>query len=132
MVSAPDFLTKDTVQNLRVIYGSRAAEVMDLAESDTRLREPPKARHPYIAAQEIRSIRREQCIYATDFLLRRTSMGFSPDRRIIALPAVIDRIADELNWSTAKKEDELDAYLGWIRHTMRTLDASKPFSAAGK
>jgi glycerol-3-phosphate dehydrogenase len=114
---APDFLDEKTVQHLFALYGSRATEVIDLAQSNIRLRKPLAPGYPDIAAQVVHSIRNEQCIRATDFLLRRTLMGYSPDQGCSALPAVAAQMAVELSWSEAKMEEEIAAHMEWVQQT---------------
>ncbi len=115
--SVPDFLDQATIRHLLGIYGSRAAEVMDLAKSDIQLRAPLAPGYPDIAAQVVYSIRKEQCVRATDFLMRRSMMGFSPDQGKEALPAVIHCMGEELNWSASEREEEFETHMQWIRQT---------------
>lgn len=110
-------MDEKTMHNLCAIYGSRATEVLDIADSDLRLREHLAPGLPDIAAQVIHSIRREQCVHATDFLLRRSAMGYAPDQGRSALPAVIMHMATELNWSAAKMEEEFEAHMCWIQRS---------------
>ena len=112
------FLDEKTVRHLYSIYGSRASEIVDLAQSESRLRVPlAPGYHLDIAAQVVYGIRKEQCFRAGDFLLRRTLLGFSPDQGRRALPGVIACMGDELNWSATKRAEELDAYMQWIHRT---------------
>jgi glycerol-3-phosphate dehydrogenase len=102
-----------TAQHLFSVYGSRAVEVIDLGQRESRLRSPLAPGRPDIAAQVVHSVRNEQCVRATDFLLRRTLIGFSPDQGISALPAVVSWMAEELHWSDSKKSEEFDAHVRW-------------------
>jgi len=113
----PDLLDEKTAQHLSAVYGSRAGEVVDLAESNNRFRAPLAQGYPDIAAQVVYSIRKEQCLRATDFLMRRTLMGFSPDQGRRALPAVIAHMAEELNWPASRQEEEFDLHMQWVRET---------------
>lgn len=121
-IPAPDFLDERTYQHLLNLYGSRAAEVLDLAQSNVRLQAPLAAGKPDIAAQVVHSVRREQCVRATDFLLRRTLMGFSPDQGCAALPAVIAHMGNELNWSDAKRAKEFERHMQWINETKLKIE----------
>jgi glycerol-3-phosphate dehydrogenase len=111
------FLEEATFRHLTAVYGSRAIEVVDLARSDIRLRARLAPDHPDIAAQIVHSIRSEQCVRATDFLLRRSLIGFSPDQGRSALPAVVACMAEELNWSDARMNEEYEAHMRWIEQT---------------
>ena len=76
---------------------------------------------PDIAAQVIYSVRKEQCLRATDFLLRRSLMGFSPDQGFGALPGVIVLMGEELGWSATKKNEEFEAHMQWVHQTQQAL-----------
>jgi glycerol-3-phosphate dehydrogenase len=119
--ATPDLLENKTVQHLNSIYGYRAAEVMDLVRADDRLRAPLAPGQYDIAAQVVHSVRKEQCLRATDFLLRRTLIGFSPDQGCGALPAVVSWMGEELGWSAAKRNEEFEAHMQWVRQTKECL-----------
>ena len=80
--------------HLQALYGSRAAEVLRLAESDPRLGERLGPEYPDIAAQVVFAVREEQCVRAEDFIFRRTMLGFSRDQGRGALAAVERWIAE--------------------------------------
>jgi glycerol-3-phosphate dehydrogenase len=96
--------------HLESIYGCRAPEVRRLAAADPRLGEPLAADYPDIAAQVVFSVRQEQCKRVSDFLLRRSLVGFSPDQGRKAARRVAHWMAQELKWSPARQEEELEAY----------------------
>jgi glycerol-3-phosphate dehydrogenase len=73
---------------LQALYGSRAAEVMRLVETDPRLGERLSPEYPDIAAQVVFAVREEQCRRAEDFIMRRTLLGFSRDQGRAAQAAV--------------------------------------------
>jgi glycerol-3-phosphate dehydrogenase len=74
--------------HLQALYGSRAADVLRLAEADPRLAERLAPDYPDIAAQVVFAVREEQCISVDDLIFRRTLLGFSPDQGAGARPAV--------------------------------------------
>ncbi len=113
----PGLLDETTAQHLTAVYGSRAGEIADLAESSNRLRAPLAQGYPDIAAQVVYSVRKEQCLRATDFLMRRTLMGLTPDQGRRALPAVIAHMAEELNWTVSRQEEEFDLHMRWVGET---------------
>ena len=117
----PGWLEPETAVHLFSLYGSRAAEVIDLAQRDSRLRGRLSAECPDIAAQVLYGVRREQCWRATDFLLRRTLIGFSPDQGCRALPGVIALMGEELGWSATKKNEEFEAHVRWVHQTQKCL-----------
>jgi len=119
--SIPDFIEEKAVQYLISLYGCGAAQILDLAQADERLRAPLAPGRPDIAAQIAYSVRNEQCVRATDFLLRRTLIGFAPDQGRNALPSVVSWMGEELGWSPSKRNEEFDAHMQWVRQTQECL-----------
>ena len=68
------------VPHLDAIYGSRAPRVQALADTDPALAQPLALGHPDIAAEVVYAARHEWCGRPEDFLLRRSYLGFQPDR----------------------------------------------------
>jgi glycerol-3-phosphate dehydrogenase len=106
-----------TVDHLVSLYGSRAADVLHLAASDGALAELLGPDTPDIAAQVAFSVRSEQCLRVSDFLLRRTRLGFGPDQGRRALPRVAAWMARELGWAGARRDAECEAYLALVART---------------
>lgn len=92
------------------IYGSRAALVLALAAGDATLGAQLAPGYPDIAAQVAFSVRHEWCERLEDFMLRRSYLGFTPDRGLGAAVAVSCRMQHELHWSEGRRRDELRAY----------------------
>ena len=68
------------IEYLDRIYGSRAPLVLALAETDPTLGASLAPGYPDIAAQVAFSVRHEWCERLEDFMLRRSYLGFAPDR----------------------------------------------------
>ena len=66
--------------------------------------------YPDIAAQVAFSVRHEWCERLEDFMLRRSYLGFTPDRGLGAAVAVSYRMQHELQWSEGRRRDEVRAY----------------------
>jgi glycerol-3-phosphate dehydrogenase len=98
------------VAHLDRIYGSRAPLVLALAAGDPTLGAPLAPGYPDIAAQVAFSVRHEWCARLEDFMLRRSYLGFSPDRGLAAAAAVSYRMQHELQWSEGRRREELRAY----------------------
>jgi glycerol-3-phosphate dehydrogenase len=103
--------------HLTALYGTRAAEVIHLANTDRSLAARLTPASLDIAAQVIFAVRAEQCLRLGDFLLRRTRLGFSADQGVAAAPRVAELMAGELGWSSARKTAELDAYRAAVART---------------
>jgi glycerol-3-phosphate dehydrogenase len=98
------------VPHLDRIYGSRAPLVVALAAADPTLGAPLAPGYPDIAAQVAFSVRHEWCERLEDFMLRRSYLGFTPDRGLGAAVAVSYRMQHELHWSEGRRRDELRGY----------------------
>jgi glycerol-3-phosphate dehydrogenase len=98
------------VAHLDRIYGSRARLVMALAAADPTLGATLAPGYPDIAAQVAFSVRHEWCERLEDFMLRRSYLGFTPDRGLGAAVAVSYRMQHELHWSEGRRRDELRGY----------------------
>lgn len=103
-----------TASHLASLYGSRASEVLALAASEPALAEPLAPDTPDIGAQVIFAIRQEQCQTISDFLLRRTRLGFGADQGQAALPRVAALMARELRWTPEVSRARSDEYLGHV------------------
>jgi glycerol-3-phosphate dehydrogenase len=116
-VAAPSLVDEETAAHLSGLYGSRAAEVMGLAASDSRLRERLAPVYPDIAAQVIHAVRSEQCLRLSDFILRRTTLGFSRDQGLGAVGTVAALMARELGWSPEREAAEARAFNEYLETT---------------
>ena len=110
-------LESETITHLFSLYGSRAREVINLAATTARLREPLSPHAPDIAAQVVFAARTEQCVRLVDFLLRRTLLGFSQDQGQSAADRVLSLLAQELGWSPERMSAEMSLYEDHIAMT---------------
>jgi glycerol-3-phosphate dehydrogenase len=102
-------LTDLICRKLGVRTGSKTAE--------TPLSGAGAREYPDVAAQVVHAVRAEQCLRVSDFMLRRSLLGFRRDQGLEALPVVAASMAEELGWSEARKAAELEAYRKWIEET---------------
>ncbi|MBC7931191.1 MAG: glycerol-3-phosphate dehydrogenase/oxidase [Rubrivivax sp.] len=107
---APSFVNEELAAHLSGLYGSRAVEVIQLADSNSRLRERLAPGYPDIAAQVIHAVRSEQCLRLSDFILRRTILGFSRDQGRGAVGRVAALMAEELGWTPEREAAEEQAF----------------------
>jgi glycerol-3-phosphate dehydrogenase len=103
--------------HLTALYGTRAAEVIHLATVDRSLAARLTPSSLDIAAQVIFAVRAEQCLRLSDFLLRRTRLGFSADQGMSAVSRVAELMASELGWSETRRTEELEAYRAAVART---------------
>lgn len=107
-------LKSETIAHLSELYGSRATEVIQLAASRERLREPLSPYAPDVAAQVVFAVRTEQCARLVDFLVRRTLLGFSQDQGQSAVARAAALLAEELAWSPERTSEEISLYQEYI------------------
>jgi glycerol-3-phosphate dehydrogenase len=103
--------------HLEPLYGGRAKDVLRLANDEPALREPLSPAYPDIAAQAVFAARSEQCMRLSDFLLRRTLLGFTADQGMQAVPAAASLLARELGWTSTRKDQEIGNYRAWVAGT---------------
>jgi glycerol-3-phosphate dehydrogenase len=105
--------------HLAAVYGSRISAVADLAAADPVLAEPFASDYPDVGAQAVLAVRDEQCVRLSDFMLRRTRLGFSRDQGRQAVPAVARLLARALGWTAARHDAELADYAAHVDWTQR-------------
>jgi glycerol-3-phosphate dehydrogenase len=103
-------VSDDTLEHLRSLYGTRAERVVELVRLEPALGAPLAPSYPDIAAQVRFAAGEESCGRLADFLLRRTRLGFTPDRGLQAAPAAAGELARALGWSPAHAAREVDLY----------------------
>jgi glycerol-3-phosphate dehydrogenase len=116
-VATPSLVDGETAGHLSGLYGSRAAEVIRLAASDGRLRERLAPGYPDIAAQVKHAVRSEQCLRLSDFILRRTALGFSHDQGLGAAGRVAALMARELGWPPEREAAEMQVFNKYVEMT---------------
>jgi glycerol-3-phosphate dehydrogenase len=108
----------DTVMaHLYDVYGSRAADVIEIARARPELRQPLSPRYPDIGAQVVFAARSEYCVTLADFLRRRTLLGATADQGWDAVPAAASILAQELCWSPEQRTREIEVYRRDIERT---------------
>jgi glycerol-3-phosphate dehydrogenase len=97
--------------HLMNLYGSRAADVIALAESTPAWRSPLSPAYPDIGAQVIYGVRHEHCLRLDDFIRRRTLLGATADQGVQAVRTAAALMAEELAWSLPRQASEVAAAL---------------------
>jgi glycerol-3-phosphate dehydrogenase len=95
---------------LDAIYGSRAQRVRELARAEPGLGQPLGPGLPDLAAQVALAARREWCARVEDFMLRRSYLGFRPDRGASVLQGVAAVLGAELGWPADRADEEAQQY----------------------
>jgi glycerol-3-phosphate dehydrogenase len=104
--------------HLADLYGSRATEVAALASQHPRYARPLSPKYPDIGAQVAFAVRHEFALTVSDVLRRRSLLGASADQGWDAVHSATDILADELGWSEARRQREIDAYARDIERTV--------------
>jgi glycerol-3-phosphate dehydrogenase len=91
-------------------YGSAADEIRALIAFRPDLGEPLVAGQPYLCAEAVYAVRHEMATTLDDVLARRTRA------HLFDAPDVARLMAEELDWSPAQTERQLDAYRRLCEH----------------
>jgi glycerol-3-phosphate dehydrogenase len=103
-----DSISAETWAHCQSLYGTRSGLLLKLVRENEELLRPLHPAYPDLAAQVILAVREESCQRVSDFLLRRTRLGFSPDLGIQAIPAIAEWMGRELGWSEARRSAEIE------------------------
>lgn len=125
-------LTTATIDRLIGLYGSRAEEVVDIANSDATLLQPLSNATDAIAAEIVFAFECEFARTLTDILIRRTMVGFE-DRRD---PKIAERAADilkvRLGWTQKKRDNELADFRHFAKRYSIAPNAAEHPADAGQ
>lgn len=103
---ARDFgLDADVARHLNHAYGDQATTVADLTTKGWGTRLHPA--HPFVEAEVVYAIRREQAIRAADVLVRRMTLALVDKQAAIhAAPRILAIMGAELNWDAVRQAAE--------------------------
>jgi glycerol-3-phosphate dehydrogenase len=110
-------LEEDQIANLFLLYGTRTRHLLSLVEETPMLGERIAPAYPDIYAEICYAVEREQAQTLSDFMLRRTRLGFTPDQGLQALEATTAHLALLLKWDTERAKVEGEAYRAQIALT---------------
>jgi glycerol-3-phosphate dehydrogenase len=107
-------------------YGHAAHDVLAIATERAELAEPIVAGLPDLLAEAVQAVRSEQALSVGDVLLRRTRLGLTAARELLAddasaVRSVADALAVELGWDAQRTELERERFL-----TEARLEGSLP------
>jgi glycerol-3-phosphate dehydrogenase len=93
------------------VYGSDAAEIRKLIDTDPKLGERLHKSLPYLKAEVVWAVRHELARTIEDVLARRTRALFLNARAALEMaPAVVGLMAQELDWDEATQAEQLAAF----------------------
>lgn len=117
-----------SVDRLNGLFGTRATRVIALAKNKPELAENLDDRTGATAAEWVYAVRHEHAQSLSDIFLRRTLLGYGPDRgkKLIASFKTIAR--KHLRWDEQKIASDLEEYLGYIA----SQSCTEPDNMAGR
>lgn len=110
-------LDPDVARHLSHNYGTRAFKVAELCSGTSEHRgQRLDSRYPFVDGELLYAIKYEYATSAMDFLARRTRLAFLDCKAAHdALPQVIDVMARELGWSSARRAQEYKSGLEFLK-----------------
>jgi glycerol-3-phosphate dehydrogenase len=103
-------LSVDTVIYLGALYGSRFSKVLELVKRDERGKQP-LCPHSYdILAQVWHAIDEESALSVSDFLLRRSAIGWNQCQGLDAIEIVAKEMGRLLGWDPEEQQHQIIEY----------------------
>jgi glycerol-3-phosphate dehydrogenase len=103
-------LPVETVAHLASVYGSRFTQVLELAQKDSRARQPLCPHSRDILAQVWHAVNEESALTVSDFLLRRGSCGLERCQGLDAVETVAVEMARLLGWDETERQRQVTEY----------------------
>jgi glycerol-3-phosphate dehydrogenase len=125
-------LSEAQTKNLVFLYGSRVSEIFELLEADPELAQLIHPDYPDIRAQLRHAVERESCLTLSDFMMRRSTLYFTPDQGRQAAPIVSAELAKLLGWSTEERQRQEAMYAQELSWTQQWREAPAPVIAGAR
>ena len=118
----------EVVAHLVSLYGSRYSEVLDYVKKDRRLKERICETNPDIMAEVTHAIERESACTLSDFMLRRSLIGFRRCEGLDCCTKVANKMARGLGWNAKEVASQIGAYRDEIakRHAYEQKKPPRP------
>jgi glycerol-3-phosphate dehydrogenase len=107
-------LPVETNERLLRVYGTRAVEVLRLAQTEAELRAPFSTVSHAVGAEVVFALRAELAMTLADCLLRRTMVGLNSALGLDAVEAAARLAQKYLGWTDARAAQEIDAYRRYV------------------
>lgn len=108
-------LPEDTSTRLLRVYGSRSADLLELAEAAPELLEPIGDEPATLGAEVPYAVRFEHAERLGDILMRRTMIGYGRRAGIGADSAAADLAQRHVGWSEERAREEVESYRSYMR-----------------
>lgn len=109
-LAADHSLSRETMEHLNTIYGSSLEKVLEIAKTDSRGFEKICPHSRDILAQVWYAVKEENCYTAADFLLRRSTTGYSSCHGLDAVEVVAVEMGRLLGWSIGEWQRQVELY----------------------
>ena len=119
--------SEQQVNRLLALYGSRAAQVLRLAEQNPTLGEVIDPTTGLLAAELVFAVQVDLAQTLTDVLARRVLVAFEPGHGLSFLDRAVAVLADHLGWDDDRVEEEIAEYHRWLE-VLAVPDPSGPRS----
>jgi len=103
-------ITAEELDHLVSLYGSRCSEVLEYVKTDKRLSERICETNLDIMAEIIHAIEKESALTLTDFMLRRSLIGFRQCEGLDCRMKVGKKMGEILGWSDHEVASQIQAY----------------------
>jgi glycerol-3-phosphate dehydrogenase len=100
----------ETVVYLASLYGSRFSHVLELAEKDSRGKQPLCPHSKDIIAQIWHAINEESALTVSDFMLRRSGIGLMQCQGLDAVETVGKEMGNLLGWIPEEQQRQVTEY----------------------
>ncbi|MFX1284366.1 MAG: glycerol-3-phosphate dehydrogenase/oxidase [Promethearchaeota archaeon] len=101
--------SKDIARHL-LRYGKNYPQVCEQVELNPLLRERISKNRPYILAEVDYYIKHEKAVTLNDIMFRRTQLQLSEEQGLDCVESIANRMAEILEWSSEKKNEEITKY----------------------
>ena len=115
-------VTRAVVEHLLARYGTLAAEVLDEIRADPGLARPLTEGHPYLRAEVVYAVTRENALHVEDVLMRRMRLFIeSADSGAGAADQVGEIMGRLLGWNRRRRAAETRRYLDLVAAEHRAM-----------
>jgi len=102
-------ISAEVLNHLASLYGSRYREVLDYVKKDKHLRERICTTNPDIMAEVTHAVEKESALTLTDFMLRRSLIGFTQCEGLDCCSKVAKKMSKILRWNAREISSQIRA-----------------------
>ena len=114
-------ISSELLEYLVSLYGSKTRKIVDEIINDSSLLEKLCEHNPDVTGQVFYAMKSEHAKTISDFMLRRTGIGFTECKGIDALDRVASMMADHLGWTDKEISFQKTKYVEYIKERDKAL-----------